>query len=72
MFDEGAALTHLLLLTLGLVALSGTAVVMFMLQSGRIGSRKIAIGATLLLLLSGAAVMLVAVQQSTARAETLK
>jgi hypothetical protein len=62
---------HLLVLVLALVTLLGTATVLYMVQSGRIESRKIVIGAMLMLLLSSTAVIAVAVQESTARAESV-
>ena len=62
---------HLLLLVFALVALVGTAVVLYLGQRGKIESRKIMIGATVVLLISGAAVIVLALQDSAARAEAI-
>ena len=57
-------------LIFALMALLGIAVVFWRVQTGRIESPKIVIGAALLLVASGTALAILAVQDSAARAET--
>jgi hypothetical protein len=60
-----------LLLIFTLVGLLGTGVVFLKVQGGTIQSRKIVVGASLLLGVSGIALAVVAVQDSAVRAQSI-